>query len=144
MTIYANVTKNSKYAKQRTEQPFPVELVAAFDAYCWAGNDNRYRTEDLEFYVKNDKLEFDAADATGFARSGLLSFGDPMLERLLQEDLDWTRKMAESKDLGDREHVWNRRGSKVALLMREILEAYPKQTPTCGKCGNTARTCQCY
>lgn len=45
--FYALIHKNSKYAGQDDDTPFPVSLAHDASGYIWSGNENRYRMTDL-------------------------------------------------------------------------------------------------
>jgi hypothetical protein len=55
-TIFANLNKESKYFEgQRQEQPFEVSLVPDSGGYHWSGGiGGKYRTVDLDFFIKED------------------------------------------------------------------------------------------
>jgi hypothetical protein len=53
--LFAKIKKSSEYYHQHDgKTPFPVHFGTSYGSYIVFGNQNRYRTADLRFYVKVD------------------------------------------------------------------------------------------
>lgn len=58
MTLYANINQHSKYFHgQVAKEPFKIVLMPTSDLYCWSGNQNQYRTSDLDFFIRTESGE---------------------------------------------------------------------------------------
>ena len=137
MTLYANVHPQSKYASsQRRAQPFNVQLdEESSDTYCWVGNNNQYRTSDLEFYFKNNDGKF--------VPHGLLGTVTELLDRGLQEELDYVKAQLDEDELAMRDILYERRDSSTFNVMRELLALIPDSPPVCRDCSRRYGRCEC-
>lgn len=51
--LFAAIREDSKYFNQNPRSlPFPVRIVDTTDSYRVKGNDNQYRLEDVNLYVR--------------------------------------------------------------------------------------------
>ena len=137
MTLYANINATSKYyTSQCRPQPFEVQLDnESWDAYCWAGNNNQYRTSDLDFYCKNN-------DGT-FVPHGLLESVTELLDRSLQQELDYVKAQLDNDELAMQDSLYERRDSSTFNAMRELLALIPDSPPVCRDCGRKYGRCEC-
>lgn len=130
--MYANVIKSSKYASQRADEPFQVRLIETSDPYCWAGNDNKYRTGDLEFFVKTEE---------GFAMHGLLR--SEVAVREVERTIAWADKMVKSGRIDDLDAVYREGQSDYFQAFKRLETLIPTSPPICDACNREYRYCQC-
>ena len=137
MTLYANLNPTSKYyPSQHCAQPFNVQLdEESSDTYCWVGNNNQYRTSDLEFYFENNDGKF--------VPHGLLGTVTELLDRALQEELDYVKAQLDKDELAMRDSLYERRDSSTFNVMRELLALIPDSPPVCRDCGRWYGRCKC-
>lgn len=137
MVMYANVNTQRKYAaSQRRTQPFNVQLdEESSDTYCWVGNNNQYRTSDLDFYTRNHDGKF--------VPHGLLESATELLDRGLQQELDYVKAQLNKDELAMRDSLYERRDSSTFNAMRELLALIPDSPPVCRDCGRRYGRCEC-
>lgn len=136
MKLYANINKSSKYHPgQLTEQPFAVVWVDTPGEYCWDGNQNSYRTSDLDFFIRTDTGEF--------VEHGLLSCIDSMAERMLCQMLSDIQQLSLSGHLSNLDYLFELRRSSVMQTMEKILTLLPEEIPRCKVCGKSISYCYC-
>ena len=137
MTLYANLNSTIKYyPSQHCAQPFNVQLdEESSDTYCWVGNNNQYRTSDLEFYFKNNDGKF--------VPHGLLGTVTELLDRGLQEELDYVKAQLDEDELAMRDSLYERRDSSTFNVMRELLALIPDSPPVCRDCSRRYGRCEC-
>jgi hypothetical protein len=138
MKAYANLNKFSKYfASQAQKKPFEVSLVDTPDEFCWYGNSNKYRTSDLDFFIKESGSE------DVFFPHGLLASDFPLLHRCLHIFSEFINEESKSESLGDLDNLFNLNKSPQVLLIKQIIDSLPKSRPLCKKCDCDARYCEC-
>lgn len=134
MTIYANVVATSKYIAQRQQEPFRITLMETSHSYCWSGNGNQYRTEDLEFFVIEDGE---------YAPHGLLQLHGGIVDRSLESLVSWAEKHATSQNLVDQDTAYRFGQSNFFQIMERLRAIVPSEQPTCNRCREIARFCRC-
>lgn len=135
MTLYANINKHSKYFKaQAVKEPFQITLNEVADAYCWSGNLNKYRTSDLDFYIKRDGEYFP---------SGIHFFSTETLFRTLENHLAELTDLSTSNDLSELEMLYQENFSDITEAMKKVISLLPQKRPTCDVCGGASPHCRC-
>ena len=136
MTLYANINQHSKYFRgQVAKEPFKIALLLTSDLYCWEGNQNQYRTCDLDFFIRTDAGEF--------VEHGFLNCIDSMAERMLCQMLSNIQQLSLSGHLSNLDYLFELRRSSVMQTMEKILTLLPEEIPRCKVCGKSISYCYC-
>lgn len=136
MTLYANINQHSKYFRgQEAKEPFKVVWIETPDEYCWEGNQNSYRTSDLDFFIRTESGEF--------IEHGFLNCIDAMAERMLRQMLPGIEDMSKQGGLVNLDQLFELRQTTTIQTMEKILKLLPKTVPRCKECGKTISDCYC-
>jgi hypothetical protein len=136
MTLFANINQHSKYFRgQVAKEPFKIVLMPTSDLYCWEGNQNEYRTCDLDFFIRTESGEF--------IEHGLMSCIDAMAERMLLQMLPGIEEMSKHGGLLNLDQLFELRQTTTIQTMEKILKLLPTTVPRCRECGKTISDCYC-
>lgn len=136
MTLYANINQHSKYFRgQVAKEPFKVVWIETPGEYCWEGNQNSYRTSDLDFFIRTESGEF--------IEHGFLNCIDAMAERMLRQMLPGIEDMSKQGGLVNLDQLFELRQTTTIQTMEKILKLLPKTVPRCKECGKTISDCYC-
>lgn len=136
MTLYANINQHSKYFHgQVAKEPFKIVLMPTSDLYCWSGNQNQYRTSDLDFFIRTESGEF--------IEHGLMGGIDAIAERMLCQMLPGIEEMSKHGGLLYQDQLFELRQTTTVQMMEEILKLLPIALPRCKTCGKTISDCYC-
>jgi hypothetical protein len=136
MTLYANINQHSKYFRgQVAKEPFKVVWIETPGEYCWEGNQNSYRTSDLDFFIRTESGEF--------VEHGFLNCIDAMAERMLHQMLAGIEEMSKQRGLVNLDQLFELRQTATIQTMEKILKLLPKTVPRCRECGKSISFCFC-